>query len=463
MQSWKKEAKQLLLLALPIMGAQLAQTAMGFVDTVMAGNVSPQDLAAVAVGFSLWIPIMLFITGILLAITPLTARYHGAGQSEHIGPLVQQSLILAAGLGFLGWWLLRQSTLIFPFMQVEPEVARIAKGYLYGISWGFPAAAFYQVFRSFNEGLGNTRVALMVGIIALLINIPANYILIYGKFGFEPMGAVGCGWATALVTWFMAVAIGVYSFYHPRFKRYRFKQLQSAAERYWLKVLKLGTPMGLSIFVEVTLFCIIALLIARLGATTLAAHQVALNVTSIIFMLPLSLSMAITIRTGQLLGSQNPVEARFSSMVGIGLGLIIAVISASFIYIFNDWIARLYTPDAQVQALASSLLILAALYQFSDAIQVGAVGALRGYKDTLVPLFLTLIAFWVVGLGFGYSLGLSEIWGAPMGPKGFWIGLVIGLTCAAVVMVLRLRWIANSKIVQLDLSPKIRSVNDCRG
>jgi len=448
MQNWKKEAKHLSILALPIMGAQLAQTAMGFVDTVMAGNVSPQDLAAVAVGFSLWIPIMLFITGILMAITPLTARYHGAGQDDHIGPLVQQSSVLAIGLGFLGWWLLRQSTQVFPLMQVEPEVARIAKGYLYGISWGFPAAAFYQVFRSFNEGLGNTRVAFIVGIIALLINIPANYIFIYGEFGLEPMGAVGCGWATALVCWFMAIAITAYSFFHPRFKVYKFSQWQAIADRYWLKVLKLGTPIGLSIFVEVTLFCIIALLIARLGAATLAAHQVALNVTSIIFMLPLSLSMAITIRTGQLLGRQDPIAARFSSMVGISLGLVIAVISASFIYVFNDWIARLYTPDLQVQSLASSLLIIAALYQFSDAIQVGAVGALRGYKDTLVPLFLTLIAFWIVGLGFGYSLGLTQVWGVPMGPKGFWIGLVIGLTCAAVVMILRLRWIARSKIAK---------------
>lgn len=448
-QSWKKEAKQLSILALPIMGAQLAQTAMGFVDTVMAGNVSPQDLAAVAVGFSLWVPIMLFMTGILLAITPLTARYHGANKAEYLGPLVQQSLILAIGLGVLGWWLLRQSTLIFPLMDVEPDVAEIATGYLYGISWGFPAVAFYQVFRSFNEGLGNTRVAFSVGVVALLINIPANYIFIYGKFGLEPMGAVGCGWATALVSWFMAISITAYSLYLPRFRKYNLRKFQVATERYWLKVLKLGIPMGLGIFVEVTLFCIIALLIARLGATTLAAHQVALNFTSLIFMLPLSLSMAITIRTGQFLGSQKPVEARYSSMVGISLGLIIAVISASLIYIFNEWIARLYTPDPQVQALASSLLIIAALYQFSDAIQVGAVGALRGYKDTLVPLFLTLIAFWFIGLGLGYSLGLSQVWGEPMGPKGFWIGLVVGLTCAAVIMLWRLRWISHSKIIQI--------------
>lgn len=446
---WKLEAKQLLLLALPIMGAQIAQTSMGFVDTVMAGNVSPQDLAAVAVGFSLWVPLMLFISGILLAITPLTARYHGANQSRHIAPLIQQSLLLAAGLGILGWWLLRQSTLIFPLMHVEPEVAAIATGYLHGISWGFPAAAFYQVFRSFNEGLGNTRVAFGIGIAALLINIPANYVFIYGKLGLEPMGAIGCGWATALVSWFMAIATALYSFYHPRFKKYGLRHFKAASQRYWVKVLQLGVPMGLSIFVEVTLFCIIALLIARLGATTLAAHQVALNFTSLVFMLPLSLSMAITIRVGHLLGARKPHDAQFSSMVGISLGLIIAVICASLIYSFNIWIARLYTPDPQVQALASSLLILAALYQFSDAIQVGAAGALRGYKDTLVPLFLTLIAFWLIGLGLGYSLGLTEFWGTPMGPRGFWIGLVAGLTCAAILMLWRLRWVSNTKAIIL--------------
>lgn len=444
MHRWKQEARQLLLLALPIMGAQVAQTAMGFVDTVMAGNVSPQDLAAVAVGFSLWVPLMLFITGILLAITPYTARYHGAGQPQHIAPLIQQSLVLALGLGILGWWLLRQSTMIFPLMRVEPEVATIATGYLEGISWAFPAAAFYQVFRSFNEGLGNTRVAFGIGMIALLINIPANYVLIYGKLGFDPMGAAGCGWATALVSWFMAIATALYSLYHPRFQKYNLRDITATAHKYWLKVLKLGLPMGLGIFVEVTLFCIIALLIARLGATTLAAHQVALNFTSLIFMLPLSLSMAITIRIGHLLGANKADHAHFSSMVGISLGLIIALLSASFIYFFNTWIARLYTPDPQVQALASSLLILAALYQFSDAIQVGAAGALRGYKDTLVPLFLTLIAFWLIGLGLGYSLGLTQAWGTPMGPRGFWIGLVAGLTCAAALMIWRLRWVSNT-------------------
>jgi MATE family multidrug resistance protein len=430
------------------MGAQLAQTAMGFVDTVMAGNVSPQDLAAVAVGFSIWVPLMLFLNGILLAITPLTARYHGAGEHKPITAIVQQGLWLALGLGALGWFILQQAHLTFPFMQVEPEIAIIATGYLEGIAWALPAAAIYQVFRSFNEGLGNTRVALMIGIVALLINIPANYVFIYGGFGIEPMGAVGCGWATALVSWFMAISIALYSVFHPHFKQYHLAKVTTPKVSYWRDILRLGVPMGLAIFVEVTLFCIIALLIARLGATTLAAHQIALNITSLIFMLPLSLSIAMTIRVGHLLGANKPDEAQFSSIVGISIGLIIAFLCATMIYLGSNTITHLYTQDIAVQTLASSLLVFAAIYQFSDAIQVGAAGALRGYKDTLIPLILTLISFWFIGLGVGYTLGLTDLWGAPMGPKGFWIGMVAGLTCASVLMIWRLRLISNAQTLK---------------
>jgi MATE family multidrug resistance protein len=435
----RTELRSLLILAAPIMIAQLANTAMGFVDTVMAGRVSPRDLAAVALGNSLWIPVFLLMTGILLATTPKVAQRFGGGLHNEIGPLVRQALWLALLVGCAGGLLLWHAQIVLEIMGVEPQLIEPTMGYLRAVACGLPAAALYQVLRCYSDGLGLTRPSMMLGLLGLLINIPANYIFIYGKLGVPAMGGVGCGWATAIVMWSMLLGM---LWWVSRAPGYRANQVFSQFD--WPKwtvvkrLLSVGMPIGIAIFAEASIFCVIALLIGAMGATVVAGHQIALNFSSMVFMIPYALGMAVTVRVGQALGRGEPRQARYAAGVGMLVGLAYACISASTMFLSREYIARVYTNDMAVIAVASSLIIFAALFQFSDAIQVTAAGALRGYQDTRVTMLLTLFAYWGIGLPVGYSLGLTDLWGPASGPRGLWQGLIVGLTCAAIMLGIRL-------------------------
>jgi MATE family multidrug resistance protein len=435
----RTELRSLLALAAPIMIAQLANTAMGFVDTLMAGRVSPRDLAAVALGNSLWVPVYLLMTGVLLATTPKVALRFGGGLHHEIGPLVRQAcwlaLLIGCGCGLLLW----HAQVVLEVMNVEPKLIEPSMGYLRAVACGFPAAALYNVLRCYSDGLGHTRPSMMLGLFGLLINIPANYIFIYGKLGVPTMGGVGCGWATAIVMWSMLLGILWWVKWAPYYQQSqvfsRFDWPQWAVLK---RLLSVGMPIGVSIFAEASIFSVIALLIGAMGATVVAGHQIALNFSSMIFMIPFALGMAVTVRVGQALGRNEPREARYAAGVGMLVALAYACVSASSMLLGREYIARIYTNDMAVIAIASSLIIFSALFQFSDAIQVTAAGALRGYQDTRVTMLLTLFAYWGIGLPVGYSLGLTDLWGPASGPRGLWQGLIVGLTCAAIMLGIRL-------------------------
>jgi len=441
------EAYSLLKLATPIIIAQLANTAMGFVDTVMAGRVSPQDLAAVALGNSIWVPVFLLMTGILLATTPKVAQRYGAGTHTEIGPLVRQALWLALGVGLAAAVLLWNAEIILILMNVDPDLIEPSMGYLRAVACGFPAVALYHVLRCFSDGLGHTRPSMVIGLCGLALNIPLNYIFIYGKLGLPAMGGVGCGWATALVMGFMFLSMLWWvkwaPFYQPSkiFSHFEWPQWPVLK-----RLLSVGLPIGISVFAESSIFAVIALLIGGLGATVVAGHQIALNFSSMVFMIPYSLGMAATVRVGQALGRGEPREARFAAGVSMGAALAYACLSASLMLLLREQIAQIYTPDPAVIAVATTLLVYSALFQFSDAIQVTAAGALRGYQDTRVTMILTLFAYWGIGLPVGYALGLSDWLGAPSGPSGLWQGLVVGLTCAGGMLAVRLAGSARKRI-----------------
>ncbi|BAN49542.1 MATE family efflux transporter [Metapseudomonas resinovorans] len=441
------ELRALLKLAAPIMVAQLSNTAMGFVDAVMAGRVSPRDLAAVALGNSIWIPVFLLMTGILLATTAKVAERFGAGRQEEIGPLVRQALWLALVVGLCGALLLINARPVLALMGVDPELIDPAMGYLHGIAFGFPAVALYYVLRCFSDGLGRTRPSMMVGMGGLLLNIPLNYVLIYGHLGMPAMGGVGCGWASGTVMWFMLLAmLGWVSrapVYKPSglFERFDTPQLPVIK-----RLFSIGGPIGIAVFAESSIFAVIALLIGGLGATVVAGHQIALNFSALVFMIPYALAMAVTVRVGQALGRGEPREARFAAGIGIGAALAYACLSASLMLLCRELIAKMYSPDPEVIAVAAMLIVYSALFQFSDAIQVAAAGALRGYQDTRATMVITLFAYWGIGLPVGYALGLSHWLGEPSGPKGLWQGLVVGLTCAALLLSLRLARSARARI-----------------
>lgn len=435
----RRELRELLALATPIIIAQLSYTSISFVDTVMSGRVSPRDLAAVALGNSIWVPVFLLMTGVLMATTPKVAQRFGAGRHAEIGPLVRQALWLALFVGLASAALLWNAEFILRLMKVDEALITPAMGYLRPVACGFPAVALYHVLRCFSDGLGHTRPSMVIGILGLLLNIPANYVLIYGKLGVPPLGAVGCGWATALV---MGCTLLGMLFWVRKADCYQQSQL---FERFdwpeWATIRRLmgiGVPIGVSIFAESSIFAVIALLIGGLGATVVAGHQIALNFSSLVFMIPYSLSMAVTVRVGQALGRGQPREARFAAAVGIGTALAYACCSASLILLLREPIASIYTPDTEVIAVAAMLIVYSAVFQLSDAIQVTAAGALRGYQDTRATMILTLFAYWGIGLPVGYVLGLTELFGPASGPSGLWQGLVAGLTCAALMLSIRL-------------------------
>lgn len=441
------ELRSLLALALPIMIAQLATTAMGFVDAVMAGRVSPRDLAAVALGNSIWIPVFLLMTGTLLATTPKVAQRVGAGTFGEIGPLVRQALWLALVVGLSASLILINAEPILHLMKVDPELIGPCMEYLHGIASGMPAVALYYVLRCFSDALGRTRPSMVMGLCGLALNIPINYVFIYGHLGVPAMGGVGCGWATAIVMWAMMLGMAAWTRWAPAYQSSQlFKRFDWPQWAVIKRLLGVGLPIGVAVFAESSIFAVIALLIGSLGATVVAGHQIALNISSLLFMIPYSLGMAVTVRVGQALGAGNPHQARFAAGVGLGAALAFALFSASLILLLRESIASIYTPDTAVIQVAAMLIVYAALYQFSDAIQVICAGALRGYQDTRVTMVLTLLAYWGIGLPVGYVLGLTDWFGPASGPSGLWEGLIAGLSCAALMLSIRLARSARKRI-----------------
>ena len=440
----RNEARHLLRLAGPILTAQLAHQALSFTDTVMAGRVSAADLAGVAVGSSVWIPIFLFLYGVLLAITPMVAQLFGGGRIYATGPLTRRGLIVAVPLVVLAFLLFHNSACIFSWMDVAPRVGEIAAAYLKAIAWGLPAMALFFLLRNLSEGMGLVRPSMLIGLAGIPVNVVANYLFIYGKLGLPALGGVGCGWASCVTLWFMAGCMLCTIWRMRQYGKTNFfvltcKHPPGGARQ----IFRLGLPIGFALLVESSIFALIALFLAPLGAMAVAAHQITLNYSSLIFMIPLSLSSAMTIRVGQAVGRGRADRARLVCRTGLIMNTGTAFLTAALTLLCAEAIAAVYTQDHQVIAGAVGLLVLNAFYQVSDAIQVAAAASLRGYKDTRVPLLITVFAYWVIGLPLGYSLALTDVWGPALGARGFWISLIVGLSIAALLLGERLRRVAN--------------------
>ena len=437
--SLKKQLIHLLFLASPVIATQFSQMAMGVVDTVMSGHASAVDLAAVAVGSSIWIPLILLIGGILTAITPTVAHFCGAKQHFRIGHTIRQSLWIGIVLSLLGFIALFSIHDLFVFMDVEAPILPIATGYLKAIAWGMPAIVGFFILRYLNEGMANILPVMIIGFLGLLVNIISNYILIFGHFGAPSLGGIGAGWATTITHWVMLLLLFLYLFKSKKFAPVKFFEFDMMPHADELKaLLKLGIPIGISFFVEGSIFSIIALFLASMGVITVASHQIALSFSSLIFIFPLSLSISLTIQVGHQIGAQQYQQVHDTVKAGYLISLTVSIIAALLIVNFASDIAALYTNNAEVIELAGSLMIFTALYQFSDGIQLCSAGALRGLKDTTIPMFLSIIAYWIIGFPLGYMLALTDMITDPLGAKGFWIGLLCGLSLSAIFMALRL-------------------------
>lgn len=421
------------------MATQLVQMAMGFFDTVMMGRVGATELAAVAIGTGLWHALFLFALGILMALSPSVAQLHGAGRIAEIAPLVRQVLWLGIMLGGFCFFVLRHLQALLAVLGIESSIVPIADEYLRALSWGMWPVMIYMGLRLFSEGISRTRPVLLVSLLGLMVNVVANYVLIFGHWGFPAMGARGCGIATTLGMGVMLVAMLWLLMNDSRYRSYGLFQRWDWP--CWQKLgplVVLGLPIGIGLFLETGIFAAVALLLGTLGAVAAAAHQVALNVAALTFMIPLGLSMAITVRVGRAVGAADSLAARRSGFIGIILSGGFMALMAVLILLGHLAIARLYTNDPQVVVVAAGLLHLAALFQISDGLQVSALGALRGLKDTRVPMLIVLVAYWLIAFPLAYWLGIVR----GLGPAGPWIGLIFGLTVAALLLNARFWWLS---------------------
>lgn len=447
-QGFRQEGAILYRLALPILFAQLALTGLGVVDTLMSGAVGVVDLAAIGLGSSIMLPIFIMGTGILLAITPIVGKAQGSSakaQSDSPTNMVEyliQGIWVAFPIGLVSLLLMSNMQWLLDQLQLDATLYQLTEDYLFFVAFGMPAIALYQAMRFYWEGLGKTLPTMWISFLALFLNIPLNYLFIYGLGPIEAMGAAGCGVATSLVMWSMLVIAAIYVFKSEA--SIKVSNLDWLPFKKWrhggAQIIRIGVPNAMALLFEVGLFMFIALFIAPLGAQVIAGHQIAISFTSLLFMIPLSLGMAVTVRVSQAHGKNDLKELVRVLRTALLSAAVIGVVLALLTYIFKDSIIWMYTGSQEVFNIALALIILASIYQLFDAIQVTAAGCLRGFHDTHFTMWVTLLSYWFVGLGIGYILTFTD-WIMPaMGVQGFWVGIVLGLVLSAILLSWRLQY-----------------------
>jgi MATE family multidrug resistance protein len=431
----------LLKMGLPIVGTQLLGMGLNVTDTIMAGNLSAADLAGVAVGNALYLPISLFGMAILVAINPIVSQYLGARKFDEIGKSARQTLWMVAFLTIPSFVFIRHLDLIMYWLNVDPEIIPKSSDYLKAISWGIPGLLTFAGLRYFTEGLAITKPAMYIALLMLILNIPMDYVLMYGKLGFTAMGAEGTGYATTVVQLSGGLAMVLFMASFKPIKRFNiFARTKGPDWKYIKEILHIGVPNGISSTLEVLLFAAVSVLMGTLSVTASASHQVAINIAATIFMIPFGLSMAISQRVGLAVGQNSMKQARFRGFLGTIVCVTIMMFTAILIFTIPEHIVGIYTNDPEVMALAVSLIFYAGLFQISDGLQVGAFGALRGLKDTRMPMIFNFISYWLIGFSVGYYLGIIT----DFGPGGLWIGLISGLSVAAICHNTRFHLMTNT-------------------
>ena len=429
--SRRAELRQIARIALPIIAAQLLQIGMGVIDTVMAGRINALSIAAIALGASVWMFVTLVGTGILFALSPIISQHIGANNHPLVREELRQGIWLALSIGIIDILLLFLIIAIMPSLGIKAELIPAANDYIVWIAWSLPFGTLYFVPRSFNEANGNTLPLLWIQLGLLPLNILGNYLFMFGNMGFPEMGAAGAALSTGIAQVIACIALYTYTLSTPKYASYHLgKRMTPPNWAHIYQIFKLGLPIAIGMGMEVGLFTATALLMGRFGADAAASHQIALSIASLIFMVPLGLSMALTVRVGQAVGAKHYQLARQRGQLGILLCGGFTLITAFCLWQFGDFLARLYTNDPVVIGIAAHLLVFAALFQIVDGFQIGAVGVLRGFKDTKIPMLISVVCYWGVGLGTALSFGVY----GNMGPGGLWLGLVTGLFVAAIAM-----------------------------
>ena len=441
---WQKEFRRLSILAGPLVVNNLSVAGMAFADAVMAGRLGAESLAAVAVGGSVWFLGFSFVLGVMMAISPIVAQHFGAKNFHLIGRYTRQGLYLGAAFG-IPMILFGQfgADFVLDAFETDTGFRDLTGEYISAITWGGPGIFMFLALRFTTEGTGFTQPIMFTSIFALVCNVVLNLALAFGMFGFPALGAVGLGYASAITMWLVMLALAIWLARSRDFKPFDiFSRMAPLRLPVMREILVLGIPIAITITAETGLFSATSILMGTRGVDITAAHQIALNFASTLFMVPLALSAATTIRVGQLIGADRPAHARLSGIVGISMCAIFMTVSAVFMLLFRDLVVSIYTNDVTVKGIAISLLFMAAIFQVGDGVQIGAAGALRGYKDTRLPMAINLFSFWVLAFPLAYMAAIT--YQAP--PNYIWGGFVIGLSVAAALLTWRYLSLSRTRV-----------------
>lgn len=428
------ELSQLLRLALPLVAAQLAQMGMGVVDTIMAGQVGALELSGVALGGAVLWPTLMLVSGVVMATIPMIAQLNGAGRTCEVGEITRQGLWVALVLGAFLTIGLKNAGPVYLGLGIDPAIVEVTMGYLSAVSWGIVPVLGYFALRYLCEGLSWTKPAMVIAGCALLLKIPLNYWFVFGGLGIEPMGAAGCGWSTALVMVLELLAMVCVVLFSRVAKIGLFSRVSAPSKEKIVQLFRLGLPIGLATFVEFGFFAVVTLLIGRLGPETVAAHQIINNLSGLIFMVPLGLGMATSIRVGFNVGAGRTAAARRVGWIAMATSAAFAMISILVLLVGGSQMIGLYTQEGEVIAIASSLLGIVACFLIFDGVQVNAMGALRGFKDTGIPFLIAFSCYWLFGFPIAWALGFGYFAHLDYGVYGYWLGLAAGLVAASVAL-----------------------------
>jgi MATE family multidrug resistance protein len=430
--NWREEVPALLKLAGPLIINNLSIAGMQFADAVMAGRLGAESLAAVAVGASVWFFGFAFCLGVLMAISPIAARHYGADKPELIGRYTRQGMYLGATIGIV--------VIALIYLTVQPLLDKIGidegfksltVGYVKAIVWGAPAIFVFLALRFTTEGIGLTRPIMYASLFSLACNVFLNWVFMFGHLGAPAMGAVGCGVASAITMWALMIVLVTYMMKSRRYEPLKiFSRVGPVRPEALREIIVLGVPIAITITAEAGLFNAVSILMGTRGAAIAAAHQIAINFAATMFMIPLALSSAITVRVGHALGSGSGEAARFSGAMGIVSCAMFMSVSAAFLLVFRDAVVSMYTNDPSVTSIAISLLLMAAIFQVADGVQIGAAGALRGYKDTRLPMAINIFSYWVLAFPLAYLATVT--FKSP--PSYIWGAFVIGLSASAILL-----------------------------
>ena len=438
--SAKSELKSLATLGAPIVLTQLSQMGMSIVDLVFTGYVSPADQAGIGLGSSLFWPVMLLSTGMLFALTPTIAQLYGQGRYAETGAVARQGGWVACFGLLIVIVVLLNAQAIYEYFEVDARAIPIAVGYLHAQIWGLVGLFGYMVLRNLCEGLALTTPAMMIGITCLLLKIPLNYVFVFGALGIEGQGGIGCGVSTAIIFWLQFILIVVAVLLSRIRNSGVFSQFDWPDPKEIGRLIRLGVPIGMSIFAEVAFFSGTVLLIGRYSVEVVAAHNITTSFAGVAFMVPLAIGMASTIRIGASIGAGRPDAAALTMKVALRAALTFGCVIAVVILLTRSLLATLYTNEPEVIDIATGLFLFLGLFQLFDCAQVVMMGCLRGYKDTTFPMFIAVASYWGVGMPVSLALGYGLILDEPMGITGFWYGLCAGLSTAALGLFSRARY-----------------------